>query len=194
MNSRRPMFTGLVAVVMIVIGAAALAVWFFHQRREAAGPLAHGRTAFSFTVAASKERVFPLFGASGERSWGDSGHGSPWDPHFIWPTPERDVEGEVFTITHVHGPFHRKTATWINTAFDEASGHIQYVYFVPGSMVTRIDLQVTAVGEEKTKVDVIYDQTALTPSANASVEERTQHGADMAKDWQEQVTAALSKK
>ena len=194
MNSRRPMFAAVFATVLVVIGAAALALWFFHQRRQPAGVLAHGRTSFSFTVAAPKERVFPLFGGSGERSWGDSGHGNPWDPHFIWPRPEQDVEGEVFTITHVHGPFHRKTATWINTAFDFASGHIQYVYFVPDSMVTRIDLQVTAADAGNTKVDVIYDQTALTPSVNASIEERTEHGADMAREWKEQVTAALGKK
>jgi hypothetical protein len=40
-------------------------------------------------------------------------------------------------------------------------------------------------------VDVIYDQTALDAKANASVLERARHGADMAKEWRQQVSAAL---
>jgi hypothetical protein len=194
MNSRRPLFTSVLVIVVAVLVAAVATVWFLRQRREekAAGPLAHGRTAFSFTVAAAKDRVFPLFGASGERAWGDSGHGDPWDPHFIWPTPEHDVEGAVFTITHRHG-MHHKTATWINTAFDPGTGHIQYVYFVPDAMVTRIDLSVTPIDAASTKVDVVYDQTALTAAANATIQERTEHADDMGKEWKEQVTKALGK-
>lgn len=194
MNSRRPLFTTVLVIAVALVVAAVALVWFLHQRREekAAGPLAHGRTAFSFTVAAAKDRVFPMFGASGERAWGDSGHGDPWNPQFIWPIPERDVEGAVFAITHKHG-LHHKKATWINTAFDPGTGHIQYVYFVADSMVTRIDLNVTAVDAASTKVDVIYDQTALSPSVNASIEERTQHADDMGRERKQQVTKALGR-
>ncbi len=160
------------------------------RSQDAGCPMAHGRTAFTFAVAASKRVVFPLFGASGERAWGTHGDGHPWDPHFLWPLPERDVEGEVFTITHRH---HNKTATWINTAFDPVSGHVQYVYFLPGDIVTRIDIRLTERDPANTQVDVIYDQTALNSAANATIQERTQHDEDMAKEWQQQIMAALKK-
>jgi hypothetical protein len=184
----------VVSVIVVACAAAAVVVWHMHrgEGQGESGGMAHGRTAFTFTVAANKSVVFPLFGASGERAWGTHGNGHPWDPHFIWPVPERDVEGEVFTITH-HGAHHSKTATWINTAFDPESGHVQYVYFLPGDIVTRIDIHVTEPDPVTTKVDVIYDQTALNSAVNASIQERTQHDDDMAKEWQQQITAALQK-
>ena len=178
----------IVIAVILAACAASVVLWHAHQDKSQ-GPMTHGRTAFTFTVAANKSAVFPLFGASGERKWGTHG-GGPWDPHFVWPIPERDVEGEVFTITH-HGAHHNKTATWINTAFDPETGHVQYVYFLPGDIVTRIDLRLTERDPMTTQVDVIYDQTALNSSVNASIQERTQHGPDMAKEWQQQISDAL---
>jgi hypothetical protein len=182
----------VLAVIVVACGAAAVVLWHVRggtPEATSSSPLAHGRTEFTFTVAANKSTVFPLFGASGERKWGTHGSG-PWDPHFVWPVPERDVEGEVCTIIHGH---HNKTATWINTAFDPETGHVQYVYFLPGDIVTRIDIRVTERDPATTQVDVIYDQTALNSSVNASIQERTQHDQDMAKEWQQQITAALKK-
>jgi hypothetical protein len=178
-------------VILLVVTACAAAVIFWHSReRKFKVPMAHGRTAFTFIVPANKAVVFPLFGASGERAWGTHGAGQPWDPQFIWPQPEHDVEGEVFLVNHGH---RGKTATWINTAFDAETGHVQYVYVLPDEIVTRIDIHVIARDPQTTQVDVVYDQTALNRSVNASIAERTEHDQDMAKEWQQQISTALKK-
>ena len=43
----------------------------------------------------------------------------------------------VFTTEHAG-----VSRVWVNTAFDVASGHVQYVYFVKDMMVTLIDIHV----------------------------------------------------
>jgi hypothetical protein len=171
------------AGVAVVAGAVAL-----HLRQRPCGPLAHARTAFSFELDASKHDAFPLFGASGERLWGTNSSGHAWDPQFLWPVPEQDTEGEVFLITHGH---HGHTATWINTAFDEATGHVQYVYFLPSVMVTRIDIHLAEAAPGTTQVDVVYEQTALDTSANERIMETPRSRAKMAKEWKEQISTAL---
>src|SRR5271167_1816748 len=84
--------------------------------QEAAAKLAHTRTEFSFTVDAPFEQVVPLFGAHEERKWADG-----WDPQFVYPTPARDQQGEVFKVAHG-----QHSSVWVNTAFDLAAGRIQY--------------------------------------------------------------------
>lgn len=174
-----------VSLVLVIVGC----VIFRHLRSSRPSrPLAHGRTEFSFTVDGARDAVFPLFGASAERKWGTGANGHAWDPDFLWPLPERDVEGEVFTIRHGH----KRAVTWINTAFEAATGHAQYAYFSPDSMVTRIDIHVAEMQPAKTQVNVVYEQTALDARQNASIMERARHAPDMAREWRQQVQAAVN--
>ena len=106
----------------LIIFAAALAILLHLRRRDAKGPVAHVENGFEFTVHAPYDKVAPLFGAHGERAWA----GEHWDPQFLHPQPAQDVVGEVFTVAHGH-----TRATWVNTAFDLQSGHMQYVYVIP---------------------------------------------------------------
>ena len=72
--------------------------------------LTHTRTEFSFTVDAPFEQVVPLFGAHEERKWA-----ADWDPKFVYPTPARDQQGEVFKVAHG-----QHSSVWINTTLDLA--------------------------------------------------------------------------
>ena len=105
------------------------------------------------------DEVFPLFGAHEERKWAKG-----FDPQFIHPSPARDQQGMVFTW-QLGG----KPSVWANTAFDLASGHVQYIYFVNETMVTLIDIHLTKVGAAETRVDVVYERTALRAEANEQV-------------------------
>src|SRR3984957_9213394 len=94
----------VLALTAIVI----LAYLHFHSRREAGGPGVHVENGVEFTAHGPYKIVAPLFGASAERVWGEG-----WNPRFLYPSPERDTFGEVFTVAHSH-----LKSVWVNTAFD----------------------------------------------------------------------------
>ena len=162
----------LIILIALALGAALL-TYHLHQR---SGPgTARERSQFQFEVHAPYAQVFPLFGAEKERVWA----GKDWDPTFLYPKPARDVEGAVFTIKHGHAT----DVPWVNTAFDLQSGHVQYVYVVPEIMTTLIDIHVTGEGMETTKVDVVYERTALTSRGDERVRRAAASDRAAGPDW-----------
>jgi len=138
-----------------------------------AATLVHTRTEFSFTVNAPFEQVVPLFGAHEERKWAEH-----WDPQFIYPSPARDRQGEVFKVEHG-----QHSSVWINTALDLTAGHIQYAHVLNDAMATLIDIHATRQGADKTSVNVCYERTALIPEANAHVQHMTKGDEGAGKQW-----------
>jgi hypothetical protein len=130
---------------------------------------------FEFTVHAPYKDVAPLFGAHGERAWG----GPHWDPQFLYPQPARDIEGEVFTVAHGH-----TRSTWVNTAFDLGSGHVQYVYVVPDAQAVLIDIHLQQDNPTSTTAKVVYQRTALNARFNSHVTEMGQKDGTSANEWQ----------
>jgi hypothetical protein len=145
--------------------------------------LAHTRTEFSFTVNAPFEKVVPLFGANEERKWA-----ADWNPQFIYPTPARDQQGEVFKVAHG-----QHSSVWINTALDLTAGHIQYAYVLNDAMATLIDIHATRQGAQKTAVTVVYERTALIPEANEHVQHFAKGDAGAGKEWGEAMNAYFAK-
>jgi hypothetical protein len=85
------------------------------------------------------------------------------------------------------------SGVWTNTAFDLASGHVQYIYFVKDAMVTLIDIHLTRAGVAKTRVDVVYERTALSSEANSQV---SQHGKEDKKrggEWDVMINGYLAR-
>jgi len=162
---------------------SALGVSVIAQNSDARTQLAHTRTQFQFTANASLEKAAPLFGADQERVWAPD-----WNPMFVYPTPAHDQQGMVFQV--VHGP---GTATWVNTAFDLAAGHIQYVYVLADAMVTTIDIRLEQIGAAKTHVMVVYERTALIPGANEHVRHFAANDAQADREWEEQINGYLAK-
>jgi len=142
----------------------------------------HTEEKFAFTAKAPMEHVWPLFGADKERVWSPN-----WNPHFVHPIPANDEEGMVFTVAHDH-----LRAAWVNTQFDENHGCIQYVYMIPEALVTVITLQLTAEGA-KTRVEVEYDRTALSPEADAHVKHMADGDRTSGPEWEKQVNDYLAK-
>jgi hypothetical protein len=140
------------------------------------------QTEFAFIANAAYDQVVPLFGAHAERAWA----GEYWDPQFLYPNPPRDVPGAVFS-THQNG----LRATWINTAFDLEIGHIQYVYFVPETLATMIDIKVSRQGASHTAVQVIYTRTALRPEANDKVREMAEIDRNASEEWRNAIDGAM---
>ena len=142
------------------------------------------QTTFELDVAAKHARAFALFGPEGERVWAGEG----WDPVVVWPRPARDAAGMVFTVAH--GPF---TAVWVNTRFEESAGRLQYVYVIPGIMVTTIDVALRDAGDG-TRVTVTYTRVALSEEGRAHVEKMTEGDRKAGVEWQSALDAYLGGK
>jgi len=144
---------------------------------------AHVVNSFHFEVIAPMSRVAPLFAPEAERAWA----GENWNPIFLYPQPGRDIQGAVWTIQH--GDVH---SVWVNTLFDIPNGRMQYVAFIPGHMVTTVEVHVTPINPTRTAVEVIYTRTALDPAANADVQARGKADRLSGPEWQQGIEAALS--
>jgi hypothetical protein len=150
------------------------------QAADTAQP-AHTHEAFSFVVSAPYADVFPLFGANEERKWAVG-----FEPTFIHPVPAHDQPGMVFTTVQEGLP-----RVWVNTAFDAATGHVQYAYWIADLMVALIDVHVTRSGINETKVEVTYERTALRPEANEQVVRMAQADANSGPRWAEMINGYL---
>jgi hypothetical protein len=143
--------------------------------------LLHTREQFSLVANAPFEVAWPLFGADKERAWAPG-----WQPVFLWPERAFDQEGMVFHISHGD-----KNAVWVNTAFDPVAGRIQYVYVIPDVVVTLITLKLRPVGDS-TKIDVVYERTALLAKANDMVKQMAASDRVADVEWSRQINRHLS--
>jgi hypothetical protein len=175
----------LIILGLIILGLAGAGALFYHLhcRSRPPGTLYHVLTEFEFTVQAPYKVAAPLFGPEGERAWASD----DWNPNFLYPQPARDIEGAVFQVSHGH-----HHATWVNTAFDLEQGHIQYVYFLPDVMVTRIDLHLTQPSAETTSVHVAYERTALNAAANQQVREFGDADRTSGPQWSSDIARSLA--
>ena len=167
--------------LLVVGGALGAAALHLPPRGRATEPALHLRAAFTIVVPASYAVTFPLFGADKEREWSPG-----WAPAFLHPAPARDTVGMVFTVTH--GGTH---SVWVNTAFDPASGHVQYVYVVPGALATLIDIRVRALDSAGTSVSVAYERTALAAEVNDHVRALSAHDGASGPEWEAAIRAYL---
>ena len=147
---------------------------------DAAKP-AHTHEAFSFVVSAPYADVFPLFGAHEERKWAVG-----FEPKFLHPVPAHDQPGMVFSTVQDDMP-----RMWVNTAFDADTGHVQYVYWIPDLMTALIDIHVTRSVINETKVEVVYERTALHPEANERVIRMAQADANSGPRWAAMISEYL---
>ena len=137
---------------------------------------------FQFVVRAPLVRAAVLFGPNGERCWA----GPKWNPEFLYPQPGKDAQGAVFTVQH--GP-HK--SVWVNTLFDPAAGRMQYVSFTPETLVTTVEVRLTAVDPSSTNVEVTYARTALDPAANDAVEALGRKDGESGPEWQRAIEECL---
>src|SRR5580704_6326915 len=122
---------------------------------------AHVSNSFQFVVRAPLSAAAKLFAPQAERAW----VGESWNPEFLYPQPGEDVPGAVFTV-----PDGDRQSVWINTRFDLEGGRMQYVSFLPETLVSAVDVRLTSVDPSTTSVEVTYARTALDVKANEQVE------------------------
>lgn len=139
----------------------------------------HLRDTFELTVHEPFMPAVALFGAHGERGWA----GKDWDPKFLYPQPEEDKAGAVFTTSD--------NAPWVMTAFDPGKGHVQYVIFRGDLLITLLDIHLDAVDSANTKVKVVYEWTALKPEANEHIRHMAERHRGMGEHWEKAINGYL---
>lgn len=144
------------------------------------GQALHTREQFALVADAPFELAWPLFGAHKERAWAPG-----WNPSFIWPAAPVDRQGMVFKVGHGD-----RTATWVNTIFDETARRIQYVYLIPDVLITVITLKLAPNGDS-THVEVVYERTALAEAANEIVREMAANDRVAGREWSRQINTYL---
>ena len=174
---------------ILILAASAGLVSLVSAQSPQAEPLARTQTAFDLVVRLPYPEAAALFGPEGERAWA----GKHWDPQFLYPQPARDTEGAVFTLHH--GPH---DAVWVNTTFSLDARRFQYVYFIPGILVTVIDVRFDprpgAEDGSTTAVHVVYTRTAITPEGNAHVAALTEGDRKSGPEWQQAIDTYLASK
>src|SRR3954463_12159802 len=173
-----------VVIVIAIALAIGVALLVYHLHESNAPGTARERAQFEFIAHGPYAQVFPLFGAEKERVWA----GKEWDPTFVYPKPANDVEGAVFTVKHGHAT----TVPWVNTAFDQQSGHVQYVYLIPDTLTTLIDIHIAPQDAQNTKVDVVYERTALTAGGDERVRRMAEQDRRAGREWSEQINGYLA--
>ncbi len=163
--------------------AALLAASALGQSSAAAPQLLRTQTAFDIVVHLPYAEAALLFGPEGERPWA----GKQWDPQFLYPPARHDEQGAVFTVHHGS-----VTAIWINTLFDLEARHFNYAYFIPGIMVTTVDVRFNPIDPASTNVHVTYTRTALDPEGNSHVTAFTASDRTAAHDWQQSIDTYLA--
>jgi hypothetical protein len=144
---------------------------------------AYVKNSFQFVVKAPLSRAAPLFGPEGERCWA----GQQWNPEFLYPQPAKDVQGAVFTVQH--GP-HK--SVWVNTLFDPEGGRMQYVSFIPDTLVSTVDVRLTVLDPLSTSVEVTYARTALDATANEHVQAMGRSDRESGPEWQQAIEKCLA--
>jgi hypothetical protein len=144
---------------------------------------AHVSNSFHLLVQAPLARAAALFGPEGERCWA----GPDWNPQFLYPQPARDVQGAVFTVQHGS---HK--SVWVNTLFDPVAGRMQYVAYIPETLVSTVDVRLTAVDPSSTSVEVTYARTAMGTAANDEVAALGKRDRESGPEWQRAIESCLA--
>jgi hypothetical protein len=135
-------------------------------------------------VALPPDRAFRLFTARGERDWA-----AGWQPRFPVPADDDAVAGAVFQ-TGSHGPGGR-TTVWV-VADSDPGRAVRYVRITPE--VTAAEVSVALEPERGgSRVTVGYRMTALSPAADAEVEEFAAGYRPYLASWERDIAALLAR-
>ena len=143
---------------------------------------AHVSHSFQFLVRAPLGTAAKLFAPEAERGWA----GDEWNPEFVYPQPGRDTAGAVFTLQQG-----AQKSVWINTRFDVEGGRMQYVSFVPETLVSTVDVCLTTLDPSTTSVEVTYARTALDAAANEQVRALGESDRGKGPQWQQAIESHL---
>jgi hypothetical protein len=125
--------------------------------------------------------AFKLFTPTGERAWVVG-----WDPLFPADVADETDPGTVFQTQHA-GP----QTTWI-VVRREPREVIEYARVTPSDRAGLVSVACSAEDNGITAVTVSYDLTALTPDANAALDEFAEQYPDFLEHWRQAIEHTMA--
>ena len=140
----------------------------------------HVRLSGTIRVPLPPAEAFNLFTPTGERTWVLG-----WDPLFPADVADETNPGTVFQTEHA-GP----QTTWI-VVRREPGEVIEYARVTPGERAGLVSVVCSAEDDDITAATVSYNLTALTPHANAALEEFAEQYPDFLEHWRKAIEHAI---
>lgn len=112
------------------------------------------------TINGTVQEIMPLYCPVRELDWCEN-----WSPKAVYSNSGL-VEKDCIFITS-HGD---DDVVWIVSDYDVEKGHVEMFYHVPGVLVTKLEIQVTAITENKTKAELVYSKTSLSEMGDKVLE------------------------
>jgi hypothetical protein len=148
----------------------------------AADPAKTAESTMRVMLNGSAETAFPLFGPQLESTWAP-----PWKPRFLQPADgHQDAAGAVFLTQG-----HQGEALWVMTRYDTKERAIDYVRVLPGRLVTRIQIRVTATSPHSAAADVTYRLTSLGSEGDPLIEQFNRSFPAERAEWERAINGVL---
>ena len=143
----------------------------------------HIARSHALTVELPVADAFEYFTPEGERAWAKG-----WDPAYLYPADGELVPGLVFTTGEG-----AEATIWMMTRF-EPPHLVEYQRVTPGSRTGQVLVQCSALGRERTRVNVSYTLTALSEDGNRLLREMDEaRFRAFIESWEEAIAAAVAK-
>ena len=113
------------------------------------------------TIDAEPDVVFPLLCPVREAEWLDG-----WDYKMIYSASGLVEEGAVFSTSN---PGEEDTI-WVVTRHDPTARRVEFARFTPHSRTCYLTIAVSALGADRSHVDVSYSYTSIAPAGNRFLE------------------------
>jgi hypothetical protein len=124
----------------------------------------------------SIDKVFPLLCPVRERDWLDG-----WEYKMVYSQSGLIEKDCVFTTPH-----HGESATvWQVTQYDKEAHTIEFLRVTPAENVVKINIQLTALGDNQTEAQINYQYTALNEVQNLFVENELEDSFRESMAWWE---------
>ena len=127
------------------------------------------------TINGTIKEIMPLYCPVKELDWCEK-----WNPKAVYSNSGFVEKECIFITSHEESDI-----VWIVTDYDIEKGHVEMVYHVPGVLVTKLEIQVTPITENKTKAVLTYSKTSLSEMGDKVLEEFTKEEYEIMMDsWE----------
>jgi hypothetical protein len=121
------------------------------------------------------KEIMPLYCPVREIDWCEN-----WKPKAVYSNSGLVEKDCIFITSH-----EETDIVWIVTDYDIEKGQVEMFYHIPNVLVTKLEIQVTPIHENKTKAILKYSKTSLSDIGDKVLEEFTKEEYDIMMDsWE----------
>jgi hypothetical protein len=127
------------------------------------------------TINGSIKKIMPLYCPVREMDWCEN-----WNPKAVYSNSGLVEKDCIFITSNGDADI-----VWIVSDYDIEKGHVEMVYLVPEILVTKLEIQLTPITEDKTKAIITYSKSSLSEMGNKVLEGFTKKEYDIMMDsWE----------